>query len=325
MRGADRRAANAHGGLHAAFAVEQHARRHRAGAGRRRGGRGVALGLPVAEVTLGQGHGFVFADAAGDHQQRIVRPQAAGMFGDQRVAVHRFDAGFGGLRARIGMFTVKRGQHGPLGAETRLRLGRLQALQGIGLGQADLVLGEAGAAGDFGQQSRHVGGLGRQRVGIHHQAVVAGIGADATTHALGSFGDLARTAIGGALGHQAGQHGRKGRRVREIGRQAGVPEGQHVVHARHAVTRHHPDLQAVVERAARHFRHGQGFVGGEVRQAGRHRLDVGRQGGRGEHGGHQQGGQGFAKAHGLTPGRRCWRPLRASRPACGRSRCGSRR
>ncbi len=323
MRGADRRAADAHGGLHAAFAIEQHTRRHRAGAGGRRRGRGFARHLPVAEVALGQGHRFFFANAAGDHKQCIFGTQAAGMFGHQRVAVHRFDAGLGGLRARIRMLAVQRRQHGPLGAKARLGLGRLQALQGIGLGQADFVLGEAGAAGDFGQQRRHVGGLGRQRVGIHHQAVVAGIGADTAAHALGRFGDLARTAIGGALGHQAGQHGRKGRRVRGIGSEAGVAEGQHVVYARHAVARHHPDLQAIVEGAPRHVGHGQRLVGRERRQFGRQRDGLGGKGQRRERGGHQQGGQGFTKAHGLTPCRCRWRPLQASRRACGRSRCGS--
>jgi hypothetical protein len=83
--------------------------------------------------------------------------------------------------------------------------------------------------------------------------------AKAATEALGQFGDGARVVFRGAFVQQAGQHVGEGRVGGVIGDVTGVAHGQDHVDARHAVARHHPDLQAV----------GQGLLG-DVR--GRQRL-----------------------------------------------------
>ena len=276
--------------------------------------------LPVTERLARQLQGLVLADPAGDHQQRAIRTEAAGVFGAQVGRRDRIDGGLGLLDARVGMVAVDRLGQCTLGTEVRLRLGGLQRLQLVGLGQRDLVLGERGVARHLGQQLHHRRGLRGDGIRHHPHAIHRHAATDTATHALRHLGDGARVVLFRAFVEHVGQGAGEARPVGRVRRVTGVADRQHVVHARHAVARQHPHLQPVLQRGLLDLRHRQRLVRGVRGQVlGQHQfaLVLGDAGGRDrQRHGHRDDRR--LEVHGrlLSACRRRARP--ASRPACDR-------
>jgi len=323
-------AAQAQRGLHAARPFQQQALHRRGRGGGRHFGHRVAAGLPVAEGLAGQLQRRSRVDAAGDDQQRPVWAEAPRMLGAQAFGCDGGDGRLGLLRAAVGVVAVDGAVQRLGGAEGWLRAAGLEALQRIGLGELHLALGEGRLAGNFGQQPGHGAGMRGQGIAIDADAVVAGTGADGAAHGLGGLGDLLGAALGRAFRQQARQQLGAARCVRGVGTEAGAAHGQHEVHARDAIARHDPHLQAVGQRLLADVGHGQRLVLAEGRQLGG-QVDGGglRGAGEGDSGGQEAEAEGslgvvHGEGSGIKVGKPAWRQRRpgpgrpAWRRACGR-------
>src|SRR5436190_24221202 len=87
-----------------------------------------------------------------------------------------------------------------LGLELGLRRARLQALERVALGELDLLVREAGAPGDLGEDTEQRRSTARKAADRVIDRVVRSVGADLAADRLQPLADLDRARLRGAFG-----------------------------------------------------------------------------------------------------------------------------